>query len=529
MNAAASHADEHDHEQAFSPWIVAFAVSLAAFMEVLDTTITNVSLTHIAGSLGASSEESTWVLTSYLVANGIVLPLSGWLAGVVGRKRYFLGCIAAFTAASFLCGIAASLPMLIVFRLLQGVAGGGLQPTQQAIIIDAFPPAKRGAAFGVTGITMIVAPILGPTLGGFITDNFSWRWIFYLNVPVGLLAVWLVNMVVTDPEHARAQGAKKIDYIGLGLVVLGLGALQIVLDKGQQDDWFESSYITTLALISFASLSCAIIWLLNQDDPVIELRLLSRRSFGLSSLLIFCVGVALYASSALLPILTQSQFGYDATLSGLVLSPGGLAVVFLMPLSGKLVGRVQARYLVAFGFVLVAAGMAATSLISPDTDYRTFVMMRILQVLGLPFLFIPTSALAFQDVPKQLSSKASALFSLARNIGGSIGIAVIASYVARHQQMHQAALAREFGAGDAAYRALVDDTARSLMGRGFTAAAAHQGAVGRVYQEMLHQVALLSYNDGFRVMAAVMIGMAVLALLLPHNDPHAKKAAAPVH
>jgi DHA2 family multidrug resistance protein len=512
-----------------NPWAVAFAVSLAAFMEVLDTTITNVSLSHIAGSLGASADESTWVLTSYLVANGIVLPLSGWLAGVFGRKRYFMGCIAAFTAASFLCGAATTLPMLIVFRLLQGIAGGGLQPTQQAIIVDAFPPEKRGAAFGVTGITMIVAPILGPTLGGFITDNFSWRWIFYLNVPVGIFALWMVSMMVRDPLHAMAQGLKKIDYVGLSLIVLGLGALQIVLDKGQQDDWFGSSFITMMATISGTSLVCAVFWLLNQADPIVELRLLGKRGFGLSCLMIFCVGVALYSSSALLPILTQSEFGYNATISGLVLSPGAFAVVFLMPVSGKLVGKIPARYLIAVGFLLTAIGMMATSFISPETDYRHFVFMRTLQVLGLPFLFIPVATLAFIDIPKELSSKASALFSLARNIGGSIGIAVIYAYVARKEQVHQTTLATAMTPGNPYYRALLHDYAQRLIGHGYSAATSGAGALGRVYQELLRQVIVLSYDDAFRVLAVVMIALSALAFTMPYNNPHAKKAAAPAH
>ena len=255
----------------YNPYLVAMVVSLAAFMEVLDTTITNVSLSHIAGTLGASQDESTWVLTSYLLANGIVLPLSGWLSGVMGRKRFFMTCIAAFTVASLVCGMANSLPILIFFRLVQGLAGGGLQPTQQAMIVDVFPPEKRGAAFGITGITMIVAPILGPTLGGVITDNYSWRWIFFMNVPVGMLAFWLVGRMVQDPPHAQAKGVLSIDYIGLSLIAFGLGALQIMLDKGQQDDWFGSNFIIMCATISAVCLISAVFWLLRQEDPIIDL------------------------------------------------------------------------------------------------------------------------------------------------------------------------------------------------------------------------------------------------------------------
>ncbi len=513
----------------FNPWTVAFAVSLAAFMEVLDTTITNVSLSHISGSLGASRDESTWVLTSYLVANGIVLPLSGWLAGAMGRKRYFMMCIGAFTAASFACGAATSLPMLIVFRLLQGLAGGGLQPMQQAIIVDAFPPEKRGAAFGVTGLTMIVAPILGPTLGGFITDTYSWRWIFYLNVPVGIFALWMVGMFVQDPDHAKAQGVKKIDYVGLSLIVLGLGALQIVLDKGQQEDWFGSSFIVTFASLSAACLICAVLWVLRQKDPVVDLRLLTDRGFGLSCVMIFCVGFALYASSALLPLLTQSQYGYDATLSGLVLSPGGLAVVFLMPIAGKMVGKVEARYMVATGFVLCSIGMVATSFVTPDTDFRLFVIARILQVIGLPFLFIPISTIAFARIPKEKSSKASALYALFRNMGGSIGIALIASFVARREQLHQTILGAHLSATSPVYQGMLHDYSAAYAGQGYAAGSAASAAVGAIYRELLHQVTVLSYADAFRLMAIVTALMAGIAFLLPHNNPKAKPGAAPAH
>jgi DHA2 family multidrug resistance protein len=513
-----------------NPWIVAVAVSLAAFMEVLDTTITNVSLSHIAGSLGASPEESTWVLTSYLVANGIVLPLSGWLSGVFGRKRYFMVCIAAFTAASFACGAATSMTMLIVFRLVQGLAGGGLQPTQQAIIMDAFPPEKRGAAFGVTGITMIVAPILGPTLGGFITDSYSWRWIFYLNVPVGLFALWMVNMFVQDPDHAKAQGVKTIDYVGLGLIVIGLGALQIVLDKGQQEDWLDSAFIRHFATISAASLTCAFIWLWHRDDPVIDLKLLKQASFGLSCIMIFFVGFALYASSALLPILTQSQFGYNATLSGMVLSPGGMAVVFLMPIAGMLVGKIEARYLVAFGFFLCAAGQAVTSFVTPEWNYNLFTLARIVQVLGLPFLFIPISTIAFMNIPKEKSSKASALFAMGRNLGGSIGIALAASYIARHQQGHQTALVQKLTPTSPEYRSLMDTYIRYFEGAGQTHAEAIKAAMGRMNYELQHQVVILSYNDAFRTMAIIMMGLSLLALFfLPHNKPGAKGAPGGAH
>jgi DHA2 family multidrug resistance protein len=422
---------------AISPWVVAMVVSLAAFMEVLDTTITNVSLSHIAGSLAASQDESTWVLTSYLVSNGIVLPLSGWLANVMGRKRFFMMCIGGFTLASFACGMANSLGMLIFFRLLQGFAGGGLQPTQQSIILDAFPPDKRGAAFSVTGITMILAPIIGPTFGGWITDNFSWRWIFYINVPVGIMALLLVSQLVEDPPHAKAKGFRSIDYFGLLLVIIGLGSLQIVLDKGQQEDWFNSPFILTYAAISIICLISALIWLIKREDPIIDFDLFADRGFALGCFLIFLMGFALYGCSVLLPLLVQSQFGYDATLAGLVLSPGGFAIVILMPIVGRLTGFIQAKYLITIGLLACSYGMWYTMHLNPQVTYMDFVWMRIFQVTGLPFLFIPISVVAFMNIPKELNNKASALYSLCRNLGGSIGISIVATYVTRHEQMHQ--------------------------------------------------------------------------------------------
>jgi DHA2 family multidrug resistance protein len=508
------------------PWLIAVVVSLATFMEVLDTTITNVSLSHIAGTLGASQDESTWVLTSYLVANGIVLPISGWLSGVLGRKRYFMMCIAAFTVASLACGMANSLALLIAFRLIQGLAGGGLQPTQQAIIIDAFPPEKRGTVFAITGITMIVAPILGPTLGGLITDNFSWRWIFFMNVPVGAIAFLLVDRLVVDPPHAKAKGLLSIDYIGLSLIAIGLGALQIMLDKGQQEDWFASHMIVTAAITSAICLTAAVWWLLHQEDPVIDLRLLTKPSFSLACVMIFFMGCALYGCSTLLPLLVQSQYGYDATLAGMVLSPGGLAIIFLMPVSGKLVGRVQARYLIATGMALLTFSLWYTMHITPQTDYLTFVKMRITQVVGLPFLFIPISTMAFLEIPKEKSSKASAIYALARNIGGSIGIALLTSYEVRHEQVAQTQLVQHLSPADPVYRSLLARYADAIQAQGAAAANTTHLAMGKIYQQLLHQSAIMAYRDSFMAMGYVTAVLVIVALMMPRNNPANKPKTA---
>jgi MFS transporter, DHA2 family, multidrug resistance protein len=510
---------------AVNPYLIAIVVSLAAFMEVLDTTIVNVALRHIGGNFAASQDESTWVVTSYLVANGIVLPLSGWLAGVLGRKNYFLLSIAGFTATSFACGIASSLLMLIVFRLAQGLAGGGLQPMQMSIVMDAFPPEKRGTAFGITGMTMIVAPILGPTLGGLITDNFNWRWIFFMNVPVGMLALFLVKRLVTDPEHSKAKGLLSMDYIGLVLVMLGIGALQIVLDKGQEEDWFASRFIIYFALLSLVSLTAAAFWLWRQHEPIIDLRLLGHRSFGMACLMAFFIGFALYGSSTLVPLLLQAQFGYDATLAGMVLSPGGLTVVFIMPIVGKLVSKFPAKYLIALGMLTLSIGMTLSSTFTPQTDYPTFVLLRISQVIGLPFLFIPSSTLAFAHIPPEKSNKASALYALIRNLGGSFGISLLLSFVARHQQLQQTILSEGLNPAHPGYSSLLARYSAFLQSTGKTSSEAAFTAMNRIYEELLNQATQLAYADGFRLLALITFALAGIALLMPNSQITKPKAA----
>ncbi len=512
-----------------NPLLVSTAVSLAAFMEVLDTTIANVALSHIAGSLGASSEESTWVLTSYLVSNGIVLPLSGWLSALMGRKNFFIFCILGFTLTSFLCGIASSLPMLIVFRLLQGLAGGGLQPSQQAIIKDSFPAEKLGMAFAITGITTVLAPILGPTLGGYITDNFSWRWIFFMNVPVGLLAAFLVNMLVQDPPSAQKRKVDSIDYTGLSLIALGLGALQIVLDKGQQEDWFDSSFIIIFACIAVGGLILAVFWLLRQKHPIVELKLFKIPSFSLPCVMIFFVGFALYSSAMLLPMLVQTSFGYDATLSGLVLSPSGIATIFMMPVVGKLVNKIQAKYLISFGMLTTAIGMWATGLVTPQTDYTTFVLVRILQTVGLPFLFIPASTLAFSKISPENSSNASAIVSLMRNLGGSIGISLVTNKLIHSQQIEQSYLVQHLTTADPGYRNAIATFTQTITNLGVPSIQAPTAALGQIYQQLVSQATILAYRDAYNFVAGILVILTIVALLMPGNDLQKKRAPAAPH
>jgi len=497
-----------------NPWILALIVSIATFMEVLDTTITNVSLTHIAGALGADQDQSTWILTSYLVSNGIVLPLSGWLSDYMGQKKFFLLCIAGFTLASFMCGAATSLGVLIFFRLIQGLAGGGLQPTQQAIILDLFPPEKRGAVFGITGITLILAPIIGPTLGGWITDNFDWRWIFFINIPVGITLFMLISTLL--PESVTSNKKGKIDFIGMGLLALGLGALQIVLDKGQQEDWFSSPFILTLSIVSISALVGAVVWMLKIKDPIVDLRLLKIKSFSVSWLLIFFVGFALYGTTAILPLLLQSQFGYDATLAGLVLSPGGVVIVVLMMLTGRLISKVSVRNLVMFGFCLVAYGMYySMTHIAPNMDYNGFVMVRVVQVMGIPFLFIPVSAAAFMYVPREKNNKASALFALSRNLGGSFGIALVSTYLTRQQQSIQANMVRNLNPASPIYQGAVQKLTLFFQGQVGSAETAGRMALGRLYQELLRQSSFVAYAHVFEFLAILMIFGVALAWFLP--------------
>ena len=495
-----------------NPWLVAFAVSLATFMEVLDTTITNVSLSHIGGSLAASQEESTWVMTSYLVSNAIILPISGWIAGVIGRKRYFMLCIAFFTIASFFCGAATSLWMIIVFRLLQGIAGGGLQPTQQSIMLDTFAPEKRAQAFALTAVTMIVAPVIGPTLGGFITDNFSWRWIFFINVPVGLFALFMVNRVYHEHFEKPAKGSYSVDYFGFSLIALGIGAVQIVLDKGQQDDWFGSNFILFLSIMSVTMIGFACWWLLQQKNPLVELRLFKIATFRMSCILIFFMGFVLYGSSILLPLLVQSYFGYDATLSGLILSPGALAIIVMMPLTTRMIKHFQPKYLISLGFFICGLGIFYTRHFSPGTNMLTFISMRILTVMGLPFLFIPISTMAFGEVPKELNNKASALYSLCRNLGGSFGIALIATYLSRHQQIWQTYLSATLSPYSVATQQALANKAAALTAAGISPAAAVAQAKGEMYSQLLQQSGFMAYVDSFGAMAAVMFVMAALVL-----------------
>jgi DHA2 family multidrug resistance protein len=499
-----------------SPWLITFVVTLAPFMEVLDSTIVNVSLPHIAGSLSASTDDATWTLTSYLVANGIVIPVAGWLARLIGRKRYFLICIATFTILSFLCGIATSLPQLVVFRLLQGMFGGGLQPNQQSILLDTFEPSQRARGFSMVAIAVIFAPIIGPTLGGWITDHYSWRWVFLINVPIGVIAFVAVLQLVEDPPWVLNDRASSsdIDYVGLSLIALGLGSLQIMLDRGEDLDWFNSASIQILGLVAATALIGAVAWLLMIDKPVVNLRALGNRNFAVGSVTVFFIGAILYSSNALIPLLAQEWLGYTALTSGLLMSPGATIMVLLIPLVAKFVlPNVSTRRVLAFGFSILGASAAFASYLTPDIDFWTLAAFRAFQTVGLAFLFVPNSTLSYSTVPRALNSDATALYSMFRNIGGSIGISVATAITASRLQTHRAHLVDHLGPLDAPFQALQNRYEQTLRGLGYAGEAAHGLALGLINHVLDVQSAVLAYSDVFALSALAAFAVVPLTFL----------------
>ncbi|HEY4127091.1 MAG TPA: DHA2 family efflux MFS transporter permease subunit [Gammaproteobacteria bacterium] len=510
-----------------SPWAIAPVVALAAFMEVLDISIANVALQHIAGSMSASQDESTWVLTSYLVTNAIVLPISGWLSEVFGRKRFFTACIIGFTATSLLCGIAPSLMMLVVFRAMQGFAGGGLQPVSQAILADSFPPEKRGMAFAMYGLAVVFAPAIGPTLGGWITDQASWRWVFLINVPVGLLLVTLVTAMVHDAPDAEAKRKERVkkgvhvDYIGFGLLALGLGGLQVVMDKGERDDWFGSNFILLLCIVVGVSLVAFVVRELRAKEPIVDLRLLKNRNFAVSNVLMFILGFVLLGSTQLIPQFVQTSLGYSATDAGLVLSPGGLALVFFMPIMGKLATHVDARWLIMFGLALSGASLLYMTNFDLQVDYMTIAVARLFQALGLAFLFIPINTVAYVGMPKEKTNMATALINLSRNLGGSVGISLVQTVFARRAQFHQTVLTEKFTSFSASGNSLLTNLTshfQSLPGQAVDAAKQAQVALYRLVQQ---QAVMLSFIDVFKLMALSFLVAIPIVLLMN------KRSAAP--
>ncbi|HVB88966.1 MAG TPA: DHA2 family efflux MFS transporter permease subunit [Beijerinckiaceae bacterium] len=507
-----------------NPWLIALVVSIATFMLVLDTSIANVALRNIAGSLAAGIDESTWIITTYLVANAVVLPISGWLSSVIGRKRFYMLCVALFTASSLMCGLSTGLPMLIFFRILQGLGGGGMAPSEQAILADTFPPEKRAQAFALYGVAVIVAPTIGPTLGGWLTDNFSWHWIFFINVPIGVISLLLVHWLLVEPEalkrerRERFRGDLHIDYVGFALVALWLGSLEIVLDKGQQDDWLQSNFILVFSLVSLVSALIFFPWEFTRKDPIVDVRLLFQRNFGVSFLVMGAVGAVLFGTTQILPQLLQTSYGYTALLSGYVLMPGGVAMLMCMPIAGQVARFVQPRYLIAGGMAVVALAMWQMSSLAPNAGFHYFVWNRVFQVVALPFLFIPINTAAYAGLAPERTNQASALINVARNLGGSVGVSLANTIIARQSQAHQALLVGDVSPTSLAYQRSLANAAGYLTSRGTPPSDAQHQAIdlfGRVVQQ---QAQLLAYIDLFRDYAVLAAAVVALAFALRRVD-----------
>lgn len=516
-----------------SPWLIAPTVGLAAFMEVLDISIVNVSLQHVAGSMAATPDEATWILTAYLVTNAVVLPISGWLSETFGRKRYFLGSIIGFSITSLFCGLAPTLPLLIVARGLQGIFGGGLQPTSQAYLADAFPPERRGQAFAIYGLAVVFAPAIGPTVGGWITDNWTWRWVFLINVPVGIMVSALAMRILNDlPEDVAARQARwaqglRLDYVGFALLAIGMFALQFVLDKGQEDDWFGSALITDLVVTAAVALVAFVAWELRRPDPIVDLHLFRDRAFASGNILMFMLGFALMGTTVVVPLFVQTLLGYTAEQAGMVLSPGGFATMLMMPVVGMLSGRIDARLLIAVGLIGTAIAMFLLSGFDLNVDFSMLAWARIYQSLGIALLFIPINTAAYQGVTADKNANASAIINMMRNIGGSVGISMLDTYIARREQANQLTLIRHV----TPYSFQTSQVLQHLQ-QAFTAAhgnrvgALHQ-AQAELYAMVQQQAAALSYLDAFWLVGAALVAMIPLVLLLRKPVPGA--AALPAH
>ncbi|HUC48831.1 MAG TPA: DHA2 family efflux MFS transporter permease subunit [Xanthobacteraceae bacterium] len=503
-----------------NPWLVAVVVSIATFMVVLDTAIANVSLRYIAGSMAASVDESTWVVTTYLIANAVVLPASGWLSNVIGRKRFYMICVALFTVSSLLCGLAPSLSALIFFRILQGLGGGGMPTSEQAILADTFPPHRRGQAFALYGVAVIVAPTVGPTVGGWITDNFSWHWIFFINVPIGIASLALVHWLVDEPEvlererRERLARGLKVDWTGFFLIAVTLGCLEVVLDRGQIDDWFKSGTIVFFTGLSAIAFMAFIPWELSQDEPIVELRLLFHRQFGMAFFTMLMIGAILFGSNQIMPQLLQTTFPYTAMLSGLAMMPGGIAMLILMPIAGQVTGRVQPKYLMVIGLSGIALSMWYSTSLTPDASFDYFGWVRVYQMVGLPFLFIPINAVAYDGLPPDQTNQASALMNIARNVGGSIGISAANVVLTQREQFHQARLVENTIPSSPVFQSTLSQMTKYFMSHGSAAGDASSLAMSMIGQMIRTQATILAYIDVFHVCAIAAALMIPLVLIM---------------
>lgn len=509
-----------------NPWLIVGVISLATFMEVLDTSIANVSLDHIAGGLAASRDEATWVLTSYLVANAIVIPISGWLSDVIGRKRYYMISVALFTLSSLACGFAPSLPLLIAARVLQGIGGGGLAPSEQSFLADSFPPEKRGAAFAAYGVVVVVGPVLGPTLGGIITDNISWHWIFLINVPIGILSLLLVNSFVVEPEvlekerAKRLKGGLKVDYVGFALVALGLGGLELVLDRGEREAWLESPFILGLVVTVVLSLAMLVWWELERRDPIVNLKLLANRNFAITLVFMTATGAVLFGTTTLIPQLLQEVFDYDATTAGLALTTGGIATLVAMPVVGTLTGKVDTRFLLIPAMLTQAGSLWYLSGLNSSLTYGDASMARLISAVGLPFLFVPINSAAYVGLKPNQTNDASALLNVARNLGGSFGIGVAQALLIARAQYHQDRIVEGLNPLNPSYVEGVNQLSQTVGSD-----AGRTGTLAALMQQVQEQAQVLSYIDVFWGFMIFVLIVTPLGLFLRQGKGNGEAAA----
>ena len=501
---------EHKH---INPWIIAISVMFCTFMEVLDTTVVNVSLPHIAGNLSATVDEVTWVLTSYLVANAIILPITGWLSNYFGRKRLLLFSVIGFTLASFLCGIAPTLPLLIVFRLMQGACGGALQPLSQAVLLESFPPDQRGKAMGFWGLGIVVAPVLGPVLGGWLTDAYSWRWVFYINLPVGIISVIMVQMFVFDPSYIKRSKAG-IDYWGIGMLAVWVGALQIAFDKGEELDWFESHFITILIAISACFLLAFLVREMMADHPVVNLRVFKLPSYSAGVFLMTVLGFVLYGSIVVIPIWLQTLLGYPAMLAGVTMAPRGLGSMVGMPIIGMTIGRFDARKVLALGLLLGALSTFQMARLSLDVGYWDLFWPQAIQGFGLSMVFVPLTTISMNPVPREAMGNATSLFNLMRNLGGSVGIATVAMMNTRFQQKYTAILGEHVNATSPQATQMFTGLRGMFLSTGSGAGLADQRAYASLFGIVQRQAAMRAFVDVFYLLTLAFLAMIPLILIM---------------
>ena len=500
------------HEN-INPWIIAVSVMLGTFMEVLDTTVVNVALPHIAGSLSATTDEATWVLTSYLVSNAIVLPMTGWLANYFGRKRILLASVFGFTLASLACGLAPNLPMLILFRVIQGATGGGLQPLSQAIMMEAFPPEKRGKAMAFWALGIVVAPMLGPVLGGWITDTYSWRWIFYINLPIGVLATIMARMFIFDPPYIT-RSSEKVDYQGISYLVLGIGSLQVLLDKGQQEDWFSSNFICVLAAVAIFGLGMFIYRELTTEHPIVDLRVFKNRTYATGVAMMTVLGFVLYGSTVLLPLWLQMLMGYPALQSGFAMLPRGLGSFLFMPLVGILMGKIESRKLLIFGLIVAGFSLLQLARLNLQAGYWDIFWPQILQGASIGLLFVPLTTITNDSIPKEQMGNATSLFNLMRNIGASIGISMVTTIYSRSGQSNVNVLGSHVNPYDPTATSMINGMKQSMMAAGADAATATQQAYGAVFGMVQREAMMLGFVRAFRLLGYLFFAMIALVFLM---------------